>query len=69
MNSNRVIVYGDIHGCLDEFFALRKKVSPNPYDIEICVGDILTRGVKDFETLQYVMQENILSVRGNNDDI
>ncbi len=69
MNSDRIIIYGDIHGCLDEFIALRKKVNPNSNDVEICVGDILTRGPKDLEVLQYVMQENISSIRGNNDDV
>jgi len=69
MKKSRVIIYGDIHGCLDEFIALRKKAKLTKNDIEICVGDILSKGKKDFETLQYIMKENILTIRGNNDDI
>jgi bis(5'-nucleosyl)-tetraphosphatase (symmetrical) len=64
----RVIVYGDIHGCLDELKALRDKVMATKDDIEISVGDLLNKGPHSLETLRYIKNNNILSVIGNNED-
>ena len=63
----KVIVYGDIHGCLDEFKALRKDVQPTKDDIEISVGDFLNKGPHSLKTLRYLNKHNILSVMGNNE--
>jgi bis(5'-nucleosyl)-tetraphosphatase (symmetrical) len=65
--SRRVIVYGDIHGCLDEFKALRSKIKPNKDDIEISVGDFLNKGPYSIKTLRYIEKKDILSVMGNNE--
>jgi bis(5'-nucleosyl)-tetraphosphatase (symmetrical) len=65
---SRLIIYGDIHGCLDEFKALRKKIKPTKKDIEVVVGDILNKGPFSLETLRYIMKKNILCIRGNNED-
>ena len=66
---SRVIVYGDIHGCLDELIDLRKKINIKQDDVEICVGDLVFRGPKEVETLEYMSENKIICVRGNNDDI
>ncbi len=63
-----LVVYGDLHGCLNEFKALRKKVKLKKNDIEIVVGDILNKGPYNLETLRYIIKNKILSVRGNNED-
>ncbi len=65
--SRRVIVYGDIHGCLDELKKLRKKIKPKNRDIEISVGDFVNKGPKSIETLRYIQKKGILSVVGNNE--
>jgi bis(5'-nucleosyl)-tetraphosphatase (symmetrical) len=62
-----IIVYGDIHGCLDEFKKLRKKINPQIDDIEISVGDFLNKGPYSLETLHYILDHDILSVAGNNE--
>jgi predicted phosphodiesterase len=64
----RLIIYGDIHGCLDEFKVLRKKIKPTKKDIEVVVGDILNKGPFSLETLRYIIKKDILLVRGNNED-
>jgi len=61
-------VYGDIHGCYDEFIDLRKKIAPEKNDIEVCVGDIITKGKHSIKTLDYIMKNNIKSVLGNHED-
>ncbi len=64
----RVIVYGDIHGCLREFQKLREKIKPHKDDIEISVGDFLNKGKYSLKTLRYIEKNGILSVVGNNEE-
>ncbi len=62
-----IVVYGDVHGCLDEFKMLRKKANLKVGDVEVLVGDILNKGPFSIETLHYIKKHNILSVMGNNE--
>jgi len=64
----RLIIYGDIHGCYEEFVKLRRKIEPSQLDIEVCVGDVITRGKKSIKTLRYLQENNIKSVVGNHED-
>ncbi len=66
--NNSLIVYGDIHGCLDEFLKLREKINPLKTDIEICVGDVITRGKDSIKILRYIQKNNIRSVVGNHEN-
>ncbi len=63
----RIIAYGDIHGCLEELKQLRKEINPTKEDIEVSVGDFLNKGPYSHETLEYIRQNNILSIMGNNE--
>jgi len=63
-----LIIYGDIHGCYSEFISLRNKINPNQNDIEVCVGDILTKGQDSLKTLDFIIKNNIKSVLGNHED-
>ncbi len=65
---NNIIIYGDIHGSYDELVALRKKLNLNKDDIEICVGDIITKGKYSIKVIDYVIKNNIKSVLGNHED-
>ena len=62
-----IVVYGDIHGCLDEFKKLRKKVKLKPDDIEVSVGDFLNKGPYSLDTLHYLLDNDIYAVMGNNE--
>ncbi|MEO1953772.1 MAG: metallophosphoesterase family protein [Campylobacterales bacterium] len=64
----RLIVYGDIHGCLNELIKLRSKIDIKPNDIEVCVGDIITKGYNSIGVLDYLIQNDIKSVLGNHED-
>jgi len=64
----RLIVYGDIHGCLNELITLRSKIGIKPNDIEVCVGDIITKGYNSIGVLDYLIQNDIKSVLGNHED-
>ena len=65
---SRLIIYGDIHGCYDEFIELRNSLNIQSIDAEVCVGDILTKGKDSIKTLRYIQKNNILSVLGNHED-
>ncbi len=65
---NKLIIYGDIHGCYDEFISLRNKINPQKDDIEVCVGDIITKGSHSIKTLRYIQENGIRSVLGNHED-
>ena len=65
---SKFIIYGDIHGCYDEFITLRKKINPNKSDTEVCVGDVITKGKDSIKLLKYLQRNNIKSVLGNHED-
>ena len=62
-----IYVIGDIHGCFDSFMALLKKL---PEDAKIClVGDLIDRGPKSRQVVQYVIDNDIDCVQGNHEDM
>jgi bis(5'-nucleosyl)-tetraphosphatase (symmetrical) len=63
----KIIVYGDLHGCLDEFKALRANINPSSVDREIVVGDILDRGPKSNLLFTYIREHGIESLMGNHE--
>ncbi|MDC9715123.1 MAG: metallophosphoesterase [Gammaproteobacteria bacterium] len=65
---SRLIIYGDIHGCYDELVQLRQKINPKKDDIEVCVGDVITRGSDSIKTLRYLQSNSIKSTLGNHED-
>lgn len=65
---NKLVIYGDIHGCYDEFISLRNQINPEKNDIEVCVGDIITKGKNSIKTLDFIIENNIKSVLGNHED-
>lgn len=62
-------VFGDIQGCFDEFQSLLEKVSYDETRDQLWfVGDLINRGKKNLETLNFVMsQKNAITVLGNHD--
>ena len=65
---NKIIIYGDLHGCLDEFLALRNKINPSLDDREIIIGDILDKGPFSIELLGFLRENGIESIMGNHED-
>ena len=59
------VIYGDIHGCLEELEEIRKLIPKNSF--EISVGDILDKGPYSVETLRYVKKNKIFAVMGNHE--
>jgi predicted phosphodiesterase len=65
---HRLIVYGDLHGCLDELKELREDIAPTKGDIEVALGDVINKGPYSQEMIKYLKQNNISSVLGNHED-
>lgn len=65
----RCIIVGDIHGCFDEFQDLLQKTKYSADDCTlVLVGDLVNKGPKSVEVVQYCREHNVLSVRGNHDE-
>jgi serine/threonine protein phosphatase 1 len=63
-----IYVVGDVHGCLSELEALLRKLSVGSDDLVVLVGDLVRKGPKSREVLEYVMERpNVCTVRGNNE--
>jgi len=62
-------VIGDVHGCFDQLQRLLKKISFNPQiDKVILTGDLVNRGSKSLEVLNFCMNEPaVKTVLGNHD--
>lgn len=65
-----VVIVGDIHGCFDEFQELLYKIGWNPKtNIIIHTGDLIDRGPKIRETLEFAMNpaNNMYSLMSNHE--
>ncbi|KAF4944705.1 hypothetical protein FSARC_14602, partial [Fusarium sarcochroum] len=68
-NGRRLVVVGDIHGMLEPFEKLLKKIEFNPKnDHLIAVGDMINKGPKSSEVIARLMELKASAVRGNHED-
>jgi hypothetical protein len=61
----KYVIYGDVHGCLEEWEELRKEIPKGAY--EISVGDILDKGPYPVEALRYAKKNKIFTIMGNHE--
>jgi hypothetical protein len=61
----KYVIYGDIHGCLEEWEELRKEIPKDSF--EISVGDILDKGPYPVEALRYAKKNKIFTIMGNHE--
>ncbi len=66
---NRIIIYGDIHGCVEEWTALRRRLSPDTGDLEIAVGDLVDRGPDSLACIRLAKESGITCIRGNHEHV
>jgi bis(5'-nucleosyl)-tetraphosphatase (symmetrical) len=66
----RLLIIGDVHGMLDQLETLLHKAdySSSRGDRVIFVGDLINKGPKSSGVVQYAMDINATSVRGNHED-
>ena len=65
----RLLVVGDIHGCLDELRALvaGAGIDPAQGDSVVATGDLVAKGPKSREVVEWLMRHGHFSVIGNHD--
>ena len=65
---NYTYVISDIHGELDAFKEMLKKIKFKDSDVMYIIGDVIDRGSDSVETLKYIMEnENIVLLAGNHE--
>ncbi|MGP1561135.1 MAG: metallophosphoesterase [Helicobacteraceae bacterium] len=67
LSKKRIIVYGDLHGCLNRFKALREKIGIRAGDEEICAGDVIGKGKHWSSLIAFLQDQGIRSVIGNHE--
>eukprot|EP00808_Paulinella_micropora_P004226 g30098.t1 len=66
--ARRVIVVGDIHGCLEELLELLKKCEYEAeQDLLVLVGDLVGKGPFGSEVVSWARANNVACVMGNHD--
>ena len=65
---SRTVVVGDLHGCYEELLTLMERVGLGGADRLVCVGDLVVKGEKNREVLEFFMTDpRCSSVIGNHD--
>ncbi|MBL7128637.1 MAG: serine/threonine protein phosphatase [Ignavibacteria bacterium] len=65
---SRVAVIGDIHGCYYTLLNLFERIKDECSQV-FTVGDLIDRGHYSKEVVQFCIDNNIMSVRGNHEDM
>lgn len=69
----RILAFGDIHGCADVIKQLIEKVNPTEEDILIFLGDYIDRGSMSFEVIEFLIELNknfkCIFLKGNHEDM
>ena len=63
----RVIVIGDVHGCIDELQDLLRQCDYRPGDLVVFLGDLVCKGPDSASVVQMAREIGALGVRGNHD--
>jgi diadenosine tetraphosphatase ApaH/serine/threonine PP2A family protein phosphatase len=66
-SASRTIVVGDVHGCLDELFALLAKCGATSDDRVVLVGDVVAKGPDSQGVVQWARESGAYAVMGNHD--
>lgn len=65
----RMIVVGDVHGCLDELKDVLAKASFDPEDTSVLLlGDLVNKGYYSAEVVHYAREIGAFCIRGNHED-
>jgi bis(5'-nucleosyl)-tetraphosphatase (symmetrical) len=66
----RILIIGDVHGCLDEFKELIETCEKKEEIEEIYqVGDLVNKGPKSLEVIDYVIKKKVKCILGNHDEV
>ncbi|GMI04783.1 hypothetical protein TrVE_jg9401 [Triparma verrucosa] len=63
----RIIVIGDVHGCVSELRSLLRRCDYHPGDLLLFLGDLVSKGPSSKSVIKLARTLKSLSVRGNHD--
>jgi predicted phosphodiesterase len=63
----RILIVGDVHGCLDELLALVERFGRGPDDRVVLVGDLVAKGPDSEGVVAWARTSNAEAVLGNHD--
>mmetsp|Transcript_12607 Transcript_12607/g.20364 ORF Transcript_12607/g.20364 Transcript_12607/m.20364 type:complete len:284 (-) Transcript_12607:1453-2304(-) len=67
-NGGRVVIVGDVHGCVEELRQLLDQVGfETGVDTAVFVGDLVCKGPNSKQVVELAREINALGVRGNHD--
>ena len=69
MTNPRRIVIGDVHGHYDTLIALLDSISPNDDDEIYFLGDLIDRGPKSAEVVEFIIRNQYQCLRGNHEEM
>jgi serine/threonine protein phosphatase 1 len=69
MTKHRRIVIGDVHGHYDTLMTLLDTISPKPKDEIYFLGDLIDRGPKSAQVVDFVMRNQYPCLRGNHEEM
>lgn len=69
MSSSRRIFVGDVHGHYDALMRLLETIAPSAEDQVYFVGDLIDRGPKSAQVIQFVREQNYGCVIGNHEQM
>lgn len=70
INGRKLLIMGDVHGCYDELAELLANEGVNKENTcVVFVGDLVNKGPKSTEVVEFVMSNGWYSVRGNHDEV
>lgn len=65
---SRTIFIGDVHGCYEELILLIGKLKPEKSDRVIFVGDLINKGPRPVDVVDFVAENRFTSLMGNHED-
>ena len=69
MTNHRRIIIGDVHGHYDTLIALIDSISPNAEDKIYFLGDLIDRGPKSAQVVDFVMKNQYSCLLGNHEEM
>jgi serine/threonine protein phosphatase 1 len=67
--THRRIVIGDVHGHYDALITLLEAIAPNSDDRVYFLGDLIDRGPKSAQVVEFVLQNNYPCLLGNHEQM
>lgn len=68
MKNPRIIIIGDVHGCMQELSLLLQKIEISENDRVIFLGDLVDKGPDPLEVLRFVRKSGFECILGNHEE-